>query len=132
MLYHPSPGNYWLRRLNSQTYCDCQVLEVVLDFLHSFSSIFHSQRSTWIQHRGSSTLCSNTLGPESWGMDRVHRHDEPSLLRVGLSYLGIFTGPTPWCAVRFEANTEGRPKAGEVVSASKALAHLRTGQAVRL
>lgn len=50
MFYHPSPDNYWLRRLNSQTYCDCQVLEVLLYFLHSFSSIFHSERSTWIQH----------------------------------------------------------------------------------
>lgn len=38
MFYHPSPDNYWLRRLNSQTYCDCQVLEVLLYVLHSFSS----------------------------------------------------------------------------------------------
>lgn len=68
MFYHPSPDNYWLRRLNSQTYCDCQVLEVLLYVLHSFSSIFHSERSTWIQHCRSSkqkTLTACTVCQKS-------------------------------------------------------------------
>lgn len=51
MLYHPSPDQLLAQKT---PLTDIRGLPSLLYVLHAFSSIFHSERSTWIQHYRSS------------------------------------------------------------------------------